>query len=118
MPSISFLTTGIVTEFIVTPPVKRTFEELSSQFSVSFTKKNIVPNAIYFSQSNNDYRSIRCYFAYHSNIPNDIFSVTFEMTDKKFGSSKIVLLYNPFKGGITSAIAIGSRDYKEDILVR
>lgn len=40
------------------------------------------------------------------------------MTDKTFGYSKIVLLYNPFKGGITSAIVIGSEDYKEDILVR
>jgi phage terminase large subunit-like protein len=85
---------------------------------VSFTKKNLSPQNIFFSQSTNDYRSIRCYFAYHNNIPNDIFSATFEMTDKTFGYSKIVLLYNPFKGGITSAIVIGSEDYKEDILVR
>jgi hypothetical protein len=40
------------------------------------------------------------------------------MVDTKFGSSKIVLLYNPYRGGITSAISIGSRDYKDDILTR
>ncbi len=40
------------------------------------------------------------------------------MTDKTYGYSKIVLLYNPFRGGITSAIVVGSEDYKEDILVR
>lgn len=85
---------------------------------MSFTKKEVTPKNIFFSQSNNDYRSIRCYFAYHNNVPNDIFSATFEMTDKTFGSSKIILLYNPFRGGITSAIRIGSGDYNEDILNR
>lgn len=77
---------------------------------MSFTKKNVTPNNIFFSQSTNDYRSIRCYFAYHNNLPNDIFSASFEMTDNTYGHSKIVLLYNPFRGGITSAIAIGSGD--------
>lgn len=40
---------------------------------------------IRLSQSDTDLTSVRCFFSYNSNLPNDIFQVTFLVQDENYG---------------------------------
>lgn len=67
------------------------------------------------SQSDSDLTSIRCFFAYNSNLPNEFFTVTFKVQDDSLGEDSVTLMYNAITNPVKSAIAFLQNS--EDLLV-
>lgn len=76
-----YLSSGIVINFIVNPPVARSNSQLWKMFKISFNPSNARPASIVLNQLENDPVSIRCFFNYNNNPPNLAFIVDFQVED-------------------------------------
>jgi cysteine-rich repeat protein len=99
-----YTSSGIITNFIVTPPMLRSQSELSTFLTINFENLQGRPATIFLSQSDSDPASIRCMFFYNNNLPSLSFRVTFAVADPKLGSSHVSLLFDTIGNSITSAI--------------
>jgi hypothetical protein len=100
----TYVSTGIVTDFIVQPPIRRSREELHSLFTLFFSNNRARPMGIKLSQGD-DLTSVRCYFSYNGNLPNQIFTVNFRVRDQTYGDGSITIMYNSLVNPVKAAIA-------------
>ena len=99
-----YISGAIITDFIVYPPVVRSESELTNMFNLVFSSDSARPNTIFLSQSESDPASVRCMFSYNSDLPNEIFSVSYDVHDNLYGSDFLTWNYDTMGNDITSAI--------------
>lgn len=111
----AYTTPGIVTDFVVRPPIKRSHQQLHNMFRITFSTDKGRPMQLRISQSDSDLASIRCFFAYNSNLPNEFFTATFKVQDDSLGEDSVTIMYNAITNPVKSAIAFLQNS--EDLLV-
>lgn len=52
-----------------------------------------------------DLTSVRCFFSYNGNLPNQIFTVNFRVRDQAYGDGSITIMYNSLINPVKAAIA-------------
>lgn len=100
----TYVSTGIITEFVVQPPVRRSREELHHMFSLIFSNNKPRPMGMRLSQGD-DLTSVRCFFSYNGNLPNQIFTVKFIIRDDRYGEDSVTIMYNSLLNPVKAAIA-------------
>ena len=53
----------------------------------------------------NDLTSVRCFFSYNGNLPNQIFTVNFRVRDQTYGDGSITIMYDSIINPVKAAIA-------------
>lgn len=100
-----YTTSGIITNFIVNPPVPRSQGDLWKLFSsITFSPVEGRPYTVILSQSESDPASIRCFFDYHNTLPNLSYVVQFKLTDNTYGTTQLSWVYDTLSNSVTSAV--------------
>ena len=75
-----YLSPGIMTLFIINPPIKRSNADLSKLFTVNIVEKKFKPSNVFVHQNDKDLSQIRVFLEYRSSLPNGIFSASFKIS--------------------------------------